>query len=64
MIQETKVGHREDTSALKNDLIRIEDTNASVDPTKDGFVDLEKILKEKTFTRYTILQVYIVHITQ
>lgn len=43
--------------SMKNGLIRMEDTNASVDPTKDGFTDLEKILQGKTFTRYTILQV-------
>uniref|UniRef100_A0A1J3F4B2 Nuclear pore complex protein NUP1 n=1 Tax=Noccaea caerulescens TaxID=107243 RepID=A0A1J3F4B2_NOCCA len=53
VIQETKVGHTESNSALsvKNDLIRTEHANASVNPTKDGFTDLEKILKEKTFTR-------------
>ncbi|CAH2054170.1 unnamed protein product [Thlaspi arvense] len=51
--QETKVGHPENISALskKNNSIRKEDTNATVDPTKGGFTDLEKILKEKTFTR-------------
>ncbi|KAG7581026.1 hypothetical protein ISN44_As08g007680 [Arabidopsis suecica] len=51
--QETKVGHKEDVSnlSMKNGLIRMEDTNASVDPTKDGFTDLEKILQGKTFTR-------------
>ncbi|VVA97141.1 unnamed protein product [Arabis nemorensis] len=53
VIPETNVGRVENTSALsmKNDLIRMEDTKSSVNPTKDGFVDLEKILKEKTFTR-------------
>ncbi|CAN8269488.1 unnamed protein product [Cochlearia groenlandica] len=30
------------------------DGNASVYPTKDGFTDLEKLLKEKTFTRSEI----------
>jgi hypothetical protein len=39
---------------MKNGLIRMEDTNASVDPPKDGFTDLEKILQGKTFTRYIL----------
>ncbi|KFK38455.1 hypothetical protein AALP_AA3G115600 [Arabis alpina] len=53
VIPETKVGGKENTPALsmKNDVIRMEDTNAPAKPTKDGFVDFEKIFKEKTFTR-------------
>ncbi|XP_019092754.1 PREDICTED: nuclear pore complex protein NUP1-like [Camelina sativa] len=50
---EKKVKHKQDVSnlSMKSDLIRREDTNASVDQTKDGFTDLEKILQGKTFTR-------------
>ncbi|KAJ0249492.1 Nuclear pore complex protein NUP1 [Hirschfeldia incana] len=53
VIQETRVAHSERTPALsmKNDVVRIQETNASGNPGKDGFMDLENILKEKTFTR-------------
>ncbi|CAN6992056.1 unnamed protein product [Brassica rapa subsp. trilocularis] len=53
MQEETEVGHRENTSALsmKNDVIRVQEANESGYPSKDGFTDLEKILKDKTFTR-------------
>ncbi|EOA32260.1 hypothetical protein CARUB_v10015521mg [Capsella rubella] len=52
--EETKVGHKQDNvsnPSMKNDLIQMEDTNESVDPTKGGYTDLEKILQGKTFTR-------------
>ncbi|KAL0838000.1 hypothetical protein Bca101_089890 [Brassica carinata] len=53
VMQETKVGHRENTSALsmKNDVVRVQEANESGNLSKDGFTDLEKILKDKTFTR-------------
>ncbi|KAL0716973.1 hypothetical protein Bca4012_066295 [Brassica carinata] len=53
VIQENRVAHKESTPALsmKNNGIRIQEGNASGNPGKDGFTDLEKILKEKTFTR-------------
>ncbi|KAJ4898253.1 Nuclear pore complex protein NUP1 [Raphanus sativus] len=53
VIQETRVAHMERTPALstKNDVVRIQEGNASGNPGKDGFMDLEKMLKEKTFTR-------------
>ncbi|CAF1703943.1 unnamed protein product [Brassica napus] len=55
VIQETRVAHMESTPALsmKNDVVRIQEANASGNPGKgkDGFTDLEKFLKEKTFTR-------------
>ena len=43
--------------SMKNDVVRIQEANASGNPGKgkDGFTDLEKFLKEKTFTRYTCL---------
>ncbi|CAN6926495.1 unnamed protein product [Brassica oleracea] len=53
VVQETKVGHRENTSALsmKNDVVRVHEANGLGNLSKDGFTDLEKILKDKTFTR-------------
>ncbi|KAF2543649.1 hypothetical protein F2Q68_00032992 [Brassica cretica] len=53
VMQETKVGHRENTSALsmKNDVVRVHEANGLGNLSKDGFTDLEKILKDKTFTR-------------
>ncbi|CAN7112795.1 unnamed protein product, partial [Brassica rapa subsp. narinosa] len=53
VMQEAKVGHRENTSALsmKNDLVRVHEANGLGNPSKDGYTDLEKVLKEKTFTR-------------
>lgn len=53
VIQETRVAHKESTPALpvKNDVVRIQEGNTSGNPGKDGFTDLENILKEKTFTR-------------
>ncbi|WZZ29638.1 hypothetical protein YC2023_013039 [Brassica napus] len=53
VMQETKVGHRENTSALsmKNDVVRVQEANESGNLSKDGFTDLEKILKDRTFTR-------------
>ncbi|KAH0904954.1 hypothetical protein HID58_044457 [Brassica napus] len=58
VMQETKVGHRENTSALsmKNDVVRVQEANESGNLSKDGFTDLEKILKDRTFTRYNVLQ--------
>ncbi|CAH8283551.1 unnamed protein product [Eruca vesicaria subsp. sativa] len=55
VIQETRVGRVESTPALsvKSDVVRIQEANALGNPGKgkDGFTDLENILKEKTFTR-------------
>ena len=41
---------------MKNDLVRVQEANESGNPSKDGYTDLEKVLKEKTFTRYIVLQ--------
>ncbi|XP_010552887.1 PREDICTED: nuclear pore complex protein NUP1-like isoform X2 [Tarenaya hassleriana] len=58
--QETERGESKGVHSLsmKNNMIQVEDTSASVDQSimtiKDGFTDLEQILKQKTFTRSEI----------
>lgn len=42
--------------SMKNDLVRVHEANGLGNPSKDGYTDLEKVLKEKTFTRYIVLQ--------
>ena len=42
--------------SMKNDVIRVHEANGLGNPSKDGYTDLEKVLKEKTFTRYIVLQ--------